>query len=75
MRLMGEYPIEHRAEYEAEFNLLVSRFNTEFKSEFSNSDGSINWEKLIAFNSSKDKPKNSKLAREVAGTDYQPSLL
>ncbi len=75
MRLMGKYPVEHRREYEAEFNELVSRFNAEFKSEFSASDGNINWEKLIAFNSSKDKPKNSKLAREVAEADYQPSLL
>ena len=31
--------------------------------------------KLIAFNSAKDKPKNSSLAREVAEDDYQPSLL
>lgn len=75
MRLMGECPIQHRLEYEKEFNELVSRFNAEFKSEFSASDGSINWEKLIAFNSAKDKPKNSKLAREVADDEYQPSLL
>ncbi len=75
MRFMGQYPAEHRKEYEAEFTELVGRFNEEFKSEFSASDGGIDWEKLIAFNSAKDRPKNSKLAREVAETEYQPSLL
>jgi hypothetical protein len=49
--------------------------NEEFKTEFSASDGSIDWEKLIAFNSAKEKPKNSRLAHEVADNEYQPSLL
>jgi hypothetical protein len=75
MRFMGDHPAEHRVEYEAEFNALVGRFNEEFKTEFSASDGSIDWEKLIAFNSAKEKPKNSRLAREVADNEYQPSLL
>jgi hypothetical protein len=75
MRFMEDHPAEHRVEYEAEFNALVGRFNEEFKTEFSASDGSIDWEKLIAFNSAKEKPKNSRLAREVADAEYQPLLL
>ena len=75
MRFVGEYPAEHRREYEAEFDQLVSRFNEEFKSEFSALDGGIDWEKLIAFNSSKERPKNSKFAREVAEAEYQPLLI
>ncbi len=56
MRLMGEYPVEHRRAYEAEWEKAVERFTNEFEAEFSTPDAGIDWEKLLRFNSGKEAP-------------------
>jgi hypothetical protein len=56
IRLMKEYPAQHRAVYQEERAKAVNRFTGEFLTDFAASDGSIDWEKLVRFNSGKDKP-------------------
>lgn len=50
---MRDYPAAHRAVYEKEWDEAVNRFEREFLNEFSEADGSIDWEKLVSFNSGK----------------------
>jgi len=47
----GTYPEEHRKQYEEEWAKAVNRFTRDFLVEFANADGSIDWEKLVEFNS------------------------
>ena len=53
--LMRDYPKQHRADFEEEWNKAINRFNHDFLNNFGNPDGSINWEKLLRFNSGKEK--------------------
>ena len=56
-RCMLDTPIEHRPEFQKAFDEAKNRFVLEFLKEFSNDNGSINWDKLIAYNSAAEKPK------------------
>jgi hypothetical protein len=53
IRLMQSYPEEHRKQYEEEWAKTINRFTRDFLLEFANADGSIDWEKLVKFNSGK----------------------
>lgn len=58
IRAMDDYPIDHRREYDREYAKAVNRFTKEFLNEFSMPDGSIDWEKLVRFNSGVDGGKD-----------------
>lgn len=51
IRLMRDYPIKHRILFEKEWSKAVNRFEFDFLSEFADTDGGIDWEKLLKFNS------------------------
>lgn len=56
-------PLGHRAKerneaFEAEYAKTVNRFTAQFLRDFCRPDGAIDWEKLVAFNSSADKPRS-----------------
>lgn len=53
--LMRDYPQQHRMKFEEEWDKAINRFAFEFQNNFGNPDGSINWEKLVQFNSGKEK--------------------
>lgn len=55
IRSMRDYPASQRTIYEKEWDKAVNRFEREFLNDFANSDGSIDWEKLVRFNSGKGK--------------------
>ncbi|HLX59108.1 MAG TPA: PmeII family type II restriction endonuclease [Ktedonobacteraceae bacterium] len=55
IHLMHDYPTEHRREFEKAWDNALNRFEGEFIINFGNLDGSINWEKLLRFNSGKEK--------------------
>ena len=48
---MNDYPAIQRTIYEKEWDKAVNRFEREFLNDFAKSDGSIDWEKLVRFNS------------------------
>ncbi len=51
VRLMKDEPARHRVVYKKAWDSAVNRFTAEFIRDFCNSDGSIDWEKFVAFNS------------------------
>ncbi len=51
IRQMRDAPARHRAHFDEEWAKAVNRFELEFLSDFSTSDGSIDWEKFVRFNS------------------------
>ncbi|MBI4473007.1 MAG: cytoplasmic protein [Acidobacteria bacterium] len=53
IRLMRDVPGRNRPRFRAEWDQAVNRFTREFMEEFCCPDGSIDWEKLLAFNSAK----------------------
>lgn len=57
VQLMGGKPIEHRPAFQQSFDEAKNRCTKEFLLDFSNENGSINWEKLLAFNSGTERPK------------------
>lgn len=61
---MLDTPAEHRPEFQKAFDEAKNRFVLEFLKEFSNDNGSINWEKLLAFNSAAEKPKLKSVAKK-----------
>lgn len=60
IRLMKDFPIQHRIEFEKAWDQAVNRFELEFLQDFSTAEGSIDWEKIVAFNSGKPQPKQKK---------------
>lgn len=56
IRLMKDYPPQHRRLYKKEWNRSVNRFEREFLQDFSTEAGDIDWEKLAEFNSSRQRP-------------------
>ena len=54
---MRDYPMQHRIEFEKEWDKAINRFEYDFLINFGNEDGSINWDKLLIFNSGKEKPR------------------
>lgn len=53
IRAMRDYPIQQRIAYEREWDKAVNRFEKEFLNDFAASDGSIDWDKLVRFNSAR----------------------
>ena len=51
---MKNEPSKHRVIYKKAWAAAVNRFTVEFIKDFCNSNGSINWEKLVQFNSGED---------------------
>jgi Type II restriction endonuclease EcoO109I len=51
--LMGQKPQKHLPEYLKAFDAAVNRFTGEFINDFCKPDGTINWEKIVRFNSGK----------------------
>ncbi len=52
---MRDYPKKHCAEFEDEWGKALNRFEYDFITNFGNTDWSINWEKLLRYNSGKEK--------------------
>ena len=55
VRLMKQYPQEHRKQYQIEWDKTVNRLEREFLFNFSTPEGDIVWEKLVQFNSGKER--------------------
>lgn len=53
--LMSNAATEHRVAFAEEWNKAINRFEHDFLLNFGNDDGSINWHKLVRFNSGKEK--------------------
>jgi hypothetical protein len=53
IRLMKDVPQRFRPIWKAQWDQAVNRFAREFMADFCRVDGSIDWEKLVAFNSAK----------------------
>lgn len=51
IRLMKNVPERNRPKFRAEWDQAVNRFTRDFMADFCRQDGSIDWEKLVAFNS------------------------
>jgi len=67
---MRDYPTDHRMEFEKEWNKTLNRFAQDFLNNFGDPDGNIDWEKLLRFNSGKDKvPWISKLVPVISTED------
>lgn len=54
IELMRDYPADHRKQFEKEWANALNRFEKEFLNNFDNPDGSINWERLLRYNSGKE---------------------
>jgi len=52
IRLMKDVPERNRPKFRAEWDQAVNRFTRDFMTDFCRQDGSIDWESLVAFNSS-----------------------
>ena len=55
IHLMRDYPMQHRTDFEEEWAKALNRFEHDFLNNFGNPDGSIDWEKLLRYNSGIDK--------------------
>ncbi len=53
--LMRDYPKQHRIQFEEEWDKAINRFEYDFLNNFGNKDESIDWEKLLRFNSGKER--------------------
>ena len=53
--LMRDYPLQHRVEYLEAWTKAINRFTNEFLEYFSLPDGGIDWEKLVKYNSGKER--------------------
>ncbi len=70
IHLMRDHPKQHRTTFEEEWHKAVNRFVHDFLNNFGNPDGSIDWEKLLCFNSGKDKvPWISKVVPVISTED------
>ncbi|MBI3523013.1 MAG: hypothetical protein HY066_00580 [Betaproteobacteria bacterium] len=57
-------PLGHKAkqrndEFESEYGKVVNRFTREFLERFCRNDDAIDWEAVVAFNSSIEKPRRT----------------
>jgi hypothetical protein len=57
IELMRGYPQQHRLLFKKEWDKATNRFELDFLTNFGNADGSINWEKLVRYNSGKEQVK------------------
>lgn len=53
VQAMGDKPQQHLVEYQKAFDAAINRFTKEFIDDFCFDDGSINWEKIVKYNSGK----------------------
>jgi len=60
VRLMKDVPERNRPKFRAEWDQAVNRFTRDFMADFCRPDGSIDWEKLVAFNSAKKSPRGKR---------------
>ncbi|MBI4557573.1 MAG: cytoplasmic protein [Candidatus Hydrogenedentes bacterium] len=63
IRLMKDVPAKNRSKYRALWDQAVNRFTAEFVRDFCDSNGAIDWEKLVAFASGTERPKFPKVRR------------
>ncbi len=74
VRLMKDKPQEHLLDYNLAWDAAVNRFTREFTNNFCFEDGTINWDKLVHFNSAKQVQKittSPELKRMKPGTTQQ----
>jgi len=68
--LMRDYPRQHRTDFDIEWAKAINRFEHDFLNNFGNPDGSIDWEKLLRYNSGKENvPWVSKLVPVISTED------
>lgn len=60
IKLMKDYPVQHRVEFEKAWSQAVNRFELEFLQNFATPEGAINWDKIVQVSSGKSPPKKSK---------------
>jgi hypothetical protein len=58
---IGYHAQERNDEFSLAFAKVINQFTKELLSDFCNADGSIDWDKLLAFNSGRPVPKKSKV--------------
>ncbi len=63
IRLMKDYPTRHRPDYQVAWSNAVNRFTREFLENFSTSEGSLDWEKIVQLNSGKIPPKKPRIKK------------
>lgn len=51
IRLMRDYPEKQRERYQQEWSKVVNRFTRDLLTEFADESGSLDWEKIVSFNS------------------------
>jgi hypothetical protein len=61
--LVGKKADEHAAEYEKAFATATDKLVEEFEADFATTDGQIDWDKVLVFNSSKKEPKQPKVKK------------
>lgn len=64
IHFMGRLPEEYIVDFEARYVRAKNRLLLEFTQNFCKEDGSIDWDKLVAFNSSAEPPKALKKAKK-----------
>lgn len=64
IRLMKDVPAKNRPIYRAMWDQAVNRFTAEFIKDFCDDSGAIQWERLVSFSSSEEKPPRSKPSRQ-----------
>jgi hypothetical protein len=62
-RLMMEVPLRHREEFNRGWSAIVNRLTLEFSEHFCHPEGSIDWERLTAYVSAREKPLMPKKRR------------
>lgn len=68
LHAMKDYPVIHRAEYDAERAKLVNRLTQGIVLNFVNSEGEVDWDKLLRYNSGAGKPMQLVKIKPNAGT-------
>jgi hypothetical protein len=60
------YAVEHRERYQQEHAKAVNRYVREFATDFCTEDGSIDWRRLVEFNSGRNRPTRSRKNRRMS---------
>ncbi len=72
INFMRNYSTHYRKEYDKEWAKALNRFEHDFLNNFGNPDGSIDWEKLLRYNSGKDNvPWVSKVIPVTSAEDQE----
>lgn len=56
-RAIGQYSESHGESYKNAYNLKLAKLQRDFMLNFVSSEGEVLWDKVVSFNSSKEKPK------------------